>query len=241
MLQTLNGIVLNIIKYNDRHNIVHIYTDQHGLMGFLVARGNTAAARARNALFMPLSLLQFEAHTRPGRDLATLHDTRRTYQLAQLYADPVKTAIAMFMSELLTHTIQERERNQALYQYIDTAVRLLNDMQRGVANFHICFLFHLGTFLGIEPDLQTYREGYWFNMLGGTFTPGPVRGGQCLPPEQARVIALLGRMTFSNLHRFTFNRTQRNQVLDTIITYYRLHNSTVGTLRSPQVLKQLFV
>ena len=114
-------------------------------------------------------------------------------------------------------------------------------MSEGVANFHICFLFHLGAFLGIEPDVESYLEGYWFDMAGGTFVPWPVAGHPCLKPQEARVIVLLSRMTFGNLHLFRFNREQRGALLDTIISYYRLHNSTVGTLKSPEILKQLFV
>ena len=61
-----------------------------------------------------------------------------------------------------------------------------------------------------------------------------------LAPAEARVIHLLSRMTFANMHLFRFNRHERNAMLDTIIAYYRLHNSALGTLRSPQVLQQLF-
>ena len=116
MYESLHGIVLNTIKYNDRHNITHIYTDRRGRMSFLVAQGNTAAARMRAAMFMPLGLLQFEARIVPGKDLCTLHDVRRTHALHSLYADPAKNAIAMFISELLSHSIQECEQNDALYQ-----------------------------------------------------------------------------------------------------------------------------
>lgn len=241
MYESLHGIVLNTIKYNDRHNITHIYTDRRGRMSFLVAQGNTAAARMRAAMFMPLGLLQFEARIVPGKDLCTLHDVRRTHALHSLYADPAKNAIAMFISELLSHSIQECEQNDALYQYIATSVQLLDTMTDGVANFHICFLYHLGSFLGIEPDMSDYQEGYWFNMMDGTFHSRPSASGHNLRPEQAKVIYLLSRMTFSNLHIFRFNREERNQMLDTILTYYRLHNSTLGALRSPEILKQLFI
>lgn len=241
MYESLNGIVLNTIKYNDRHNITHIYTDRHGLMSFLVAQGKTAAARMRAAMFMPLGLLQFEARIMPGKDLCTLHDVRRVHALHSLYADPVKNAVAMFMSELLTHSIQEREQNEPLFRYIATSVRLLDTITDGVANFHICFLYHLGSFLGIEPDISSYQEGYWFDMAEGTFHSRPSGGSHNLRPEQAKVLYLLSRMSFSNLHIFRFNREERNQMLDTILTYYRLHNSTLGSLRSPDILKQLFV
>ena len=241
MYESLNGIVLNTIKYNDRHNIAHIYTDRHGLMSFLVAQGKTAAARMRAAMFMPLSLVQFEARHFSGSELCNLHDTRRRFPLSDIYADPVKNAVAMFVSELLTHSIQEHEQNEGLFRYIDTSVQLLETMTDGVANFHICFLYHLGAFLGIEPNIESYREGYWFNMAGGNFSPGPSGSGHDLKPEDARVIVLLARMSFSNLHLFRFNRNERNQMLDTILAYYRLHNSTLGALRSPEILKQLFV
>jgi len=43
------------------------------------------------------------------------------------------------------------------------------------------------------------------------------------------------------MHHFKFTREQRNEMLEIILSYYRLHHSTLGTLRSPDVLKQLFI
>ncbi|MBR5101503.1 MAG: DNA repair protein RecO [Muribaculaceae bacterium] len=237
----LRGVVLNVLKYNDKHNISHIYTREMGMMPFVVRQGTTAAAAVRRALMMPLSVIEFEASVVPSRELSTLHDVRRAVPLASIYADPVKNAVAMFISELLSHTIQEREPNEGLYRYIESAVQLLEASTRGTANFHICFLYHLGSFIGIQPDVGSYREGYWFNMNDGVFMPYSAVGARFLPPEQAQVIKLLSRMTFENMHLFRFNREQRNIMLDTIIAYYRIHNSTIGTLRSPEILKQLFV
>lgn len=241
MYESIRGVVLNSIKYNERHNITHIYTDRHGMMAFLVPQGKTAAARMRAALLMPLGLVRFEAHLKPGRDLHTLRDVQRTHALQQLYADPVKNAVGMFVCELLSHTIQECEQNEPLFRFIDTSVRILDKLPHGVANFHICFLYHLGAFLGIEPDVSTYREGDWFDMQAGTFGRFPDGGCHHLEPEQARVIHLLSRMTYANLHLFRFNREERNRMLDVMLSYYRLHQSTLGTLRSPEILKQLFV
>lgn len=241
MYEKIQGVVLNTIKYSDKHNIVHIYTRQRGLMGFAVAQGKTAAARQRNAMLMPLSLIDAEARIMPGRELCTLRDTRRNAALSAIYADPIKSAIAMYVSELLTHAIQEQEQNQLLYDYIEQCVMILESATQGVANFHICFTYHLGILLGIQPDTGTWNEGWWFDMQEGVFRPTPSGGSHWLRPDEARVIWLLSRMTFANMHRFRFDRDQRNQVLDVMLTYYRLHHSTLGTLRSPEVLKQLFV
>ncbi len=241
MYEKLRGIVLNTIRYSDKHNIVHIYTDGRGLMSFAVPLGKTQAARMRNALLMPLSLVDLEAGIRSGRDLAIMREVRRNYPLATLYSDPVKNAIALFISELLAHVIQEPEGNDPLFRYIEQSVRLLEQLPDHIANFHICFLFHLGAHLGIQPNLESYRKGCWFDMTDGVFVPAAVRGHAMLRPDEAQVIHLLSRMTFSNMGIFRFNRDERNSVLDVIISYYRLHNAAIGTLRSPDILKQLFV
>ena len=241
MYEKLRGIVLNTVRYSDKHNIVHIYTDGHGLMSFAVPQGKTSASRMRNAQLMPLSLVDLEAAVRHGRELATMRELRRNYPLATLYSDPLKNAIALFISELLAHVIQEPEGNDPLFRYIEQAVQLLEQMPGQVANFHICFLYHLGAHLGIQPNLESYRKGHWFDMSEGVFVPAAVRGHAMLPPQEAQVIHLLSRMTFSNMGVFRFNREERNRMLDVIISYYRLHNAAIGTLRSPDILNQLFV
>lgn len=241
MYEKLKGIVLNTIRYSDKHNIVHIYTDGRGLMSFAVPQGKTHAARMRNAMLMPLSLIDLEATMRNGHELSILREVRRNYPLATLYSDPIKNAIALFISELLAHVIQEPEGNSYLFRYIEQSVQLLEQMPDQIANFHICFLFHLGAHLGIQPNLESYRKGYWFDMTEGVFVPTAVRGHDLLQPQEAQVIHLLSRMTFSNMTVFRFNREERNRMLDVIIGYYRLHNAAIGTLRSPDILKQLFV
>ena len=241
MYEKLRGVVLNTIRYSDKHNIVHIYTDGRGLMSFAVPLGKTQAARMRNALLMPLSLVDLEAGVRPGRDLAVLREIHRNFPLATIYSDPVKNAISLFISELLAHVIQEPEGNDPLFRYIEQAVQLLEQLPGHVANFHICFLYHLGAHLGIQPNVESHHDGYWFDMTDGVFVPAAVSGHMNLQPSEAQVIHLLSRMTFSNMAVFRFNREERNRVLDVIISYYRLHNAAIGTLRSPDILKQLFV
>ena len=45
MLQRLEGVVLHVVKYSDKSNIVHIYTRENGSMSFLIP-----AARSRKSL-----------------------------------------------------------------------------------------------------------------------------------------------------------------------------------------------
>jgi len=237
---SLEGVVLDTVRVNDRTSIAHVYTDHCGLISVAVSQGRSAGARQQRSMFLPLSLIAMEARQQSGRDVCIVRDVQRTHDLTALYADPARNAIAMFITELLTRTIIEREANAALYNYLTTAVRLLATIDRGVANFHICFLYHLGRFIGIEPAIDTYHEGWWFDMQGGVFIAQGEGRPHVLPPPQAAALQLISRMTFANLAHFRLTREQRNEILDTVLTYYRLHHSTLGTLRSPAILKQLF-
>ncbi len=240
MYEKTRGVVLHVIRYNDKHSIAQVYTDMRGRMALLLPQGATRAARMRNAMFMPLSVLEFEACVVPGREIVSFKDCRYVMSPSGIYASPEKSAVAMFMCELLGRSIQESERNEPLFNFITASVQLLDSIERGVANFHICFLYHLGAFIGIQPDTATYHEGYWFDMINGVFSSSHPMHTNVLAPRAAAVIMLLSRMTFANLHHFRFNREQRNEILDIAISYYKLHNSTIGAMKSPDILRQLF-
>jgi len=240
MYEKLKGIVLNTVHYSDHTNIVRIFTSQRGLMAFAVAQGKTKATRLRNALLMPLSLIDIEARISAHRELATLRELRRNYVLSSIYSDPIKNAIALFMSELLACVIQEPEANTPLFNYVEQSVKRLDATVGHIGNFHICFLYHLGAHLGIQPFIESYHEGYWFDMQDGIFTSTVITAHPHLSPQEAQVIMLLSRMTFDNMGHFKFNHQQRNQMLDVMLNYYRLHNAALGKLRSPDILKQLF-
>lgn len=240
MRETTEVIVLNVIRHNDSHNIAHVYSERFGLLSVLVRQGRTASARARNAMFMPLSLLEMVVTTSHGQDLARIADVRRTSVLLSLHTDPLKMSEAMFVAEVLGRVIVEHERNDALYSFLRQSVTRLDACERGAANFHIAFLYQLGRYVGIQPDVATYNEGSWFDMDDGVFQRGAVLGHRCLPPAEGRVIHLLSRMSYDNMHLFRFTRQQRVVMLETILAYYRLHHSALGSLRSLDVLKQLF-
>ena len=240
MYEKLQCIVLNVMKYSDKNSIAHVYSDRRGRLAFLLPQGSTRGARLRNAAFMPLSVVELEARIVPGKDIYSFRDARVLHPLTHIYGDPVRSAVAMFISEFLSHVIQESERNESLFRYISRSVMLLNSISQGVANFHICFVYNLGPFIGIQPDAESYTDGAWFDMQEGVFTPYAPPTSHRLAPMQARALYLLSRMSFANMHLFRYSREQRSEILDIMLTSFRIHNNTMGTLRTPDILHQLF-
>jgi len=241
MYQLLHCVALRTIKYNDKHSILSAYSLETGRVSFLVPAGAGREAARRRALFMPLSIFDCVADLRPGREILTMREPKMTVPVGRLHSHPVKSAVSLFIADLLTAVLRENQGDKSTFAYIVDAIMRFDEMESGVSNFHICFLYRLGRYIGIEPDISTYRDGSLFDLLDGRFRVSAPLHNQFLGTEESKAVVMLSRMTFDNLCRFKFNRNQRNELLDQILRYYTIHYSSLGNLRSIDVLRCLFI
>ena len=186
------------------------------------------------SLFMPFSILELDIDYRNSRELQKIIEARTVLPLQNIYSDPVKNAEALFLSEVLCQTIKEPEPNLPLFAFIARSIQVLNIMEEGKANFHLCFLLQLCSFLGFSHNMETYRTGYSFDMLNGIFSPSRPIHTYTLDAREAEVFARLTRMDFNNLRHFKFNRGERNAILDRILTYYGYTNPTFRSSGLPK-------
>lgn len=240
MLTPIDCIALRTVKYNDRHNILTVYARRRGRMSLLIGAGSSREANRRRAITMPLSLINCIVDLRNDRDIPSIREIRVTRQLAGLHADPAKMAMGMFLAEILGIVLAEGEDDENLFAFLTESIGRLSDIDHGAANFHLAFLYRLGYFLGIQPDMSSFKEGRVFDLVDAVFRDAPPIHGRYLEASDARSVAILSRMTMRNLHLFRFNRDQRRQALNTILEYYSLHYASLSTLRSLDVVRRLF-
>lgn len=240
MLQTLNCIALRTVKYNDRHSILTAYSREIGRVSFLVPAGAGREAVRRRAFLMPMGLFSCIGDLRPLRDIATMRDPRPTVPLQGLLSDPVKGMIAMFVAEVLHDLLREQQSDPLLFDFASDAIMRLDGMDSShAANFHICFLYRLTRFVGIEPDTATWEEGRVFDMVEAVYRDTPPLHSHYLTPEQGDALHRLSRISWDNMHLFRFNRDQRNAITDLLLQYYSMHYATLPQLRSLDILRQL--
>ncbi len=109
-----------------------------------------------------------------------------------------------------------------------------------VANFHICFLLHLGRLLGIEPDVSTYAPGMVIDLRDGIWRGSMPLHGEWLSPEESAAAVGMLRMTYSNMASFRLTREQRSRALDLVLRYYSLHVAPLSHIRSLEILRSMF-
>jgi DNA repair protein RecO (recombination protein O) len=169
-----------------------------------------------------------------------IRETKPEAPLPNISANPLKTTIALFLSEIILRTIREGEPDPRLFHFLRHTVYALESASTGVANFHLAFLIRFLDHLGLSPRLSSYTEGSRFDMLLGLFTGGPITHSYELTPAHSRILRDLLRIHYRNLSRFTFSRHDRILILNKTIEYYRLHLPHISDIKSLAVLQEIF-
>ena len=222
--------------------LVHVLTEEFGRVTYGIAPGSSRKGSRKSAFFQPFSILEMEVEHKPGRDIHRIKECKPRYPLTNIRFDPVKISVSLFLADFLSGTLRDLYPNKPVFEFVSDSVRILDLSEKGIANFHLVFLFKLTKFLGFYPNIDNASSEIYFDMMNGVFvSERPVHTHYLLPAD-TRVFHLLTRMNYENMHLFSFSRKERVTVIERIIEYYRLHLtefSAVG-IGSLEVLKELF-
>ena len=240
MLHKTRGIVLHSLPYNDKYVIINMHTEDFGRVAYLVLNTHGRKSKVSRALLQPLSILDLEVDHLNNRDLQRIKEAKRGFASTQIHCHPVKNAIALFLSEVLYRIIQEKEPNKPLFDYLCRSIKWLDIADEGIANFHLAFLLQLSAYIGIHPNGDTFKAGYFFDLINGVFTGSVPEHNNYLSKDDAVVFERLLRINYENMALYTFKRQERITILRYIIKYYRLHTSDFPEIKSLVVMQSLF-
>lgn len=239
-LEKIQGIVVDIVKHNDRHNVVTLFTRSRGRMAFLSAAGSGKSGRQRNARLLPLSVVEADVNIRSSRELQILGAVAPLEVWRNIYFNPVKTSLTLFLSEFLNRYLRDASPDATAWDFIVSSMKALDLIDRGLANFHIWFLIRFMDIAGISPDMEGYEKGDCFDMRAGIPVADQWLHRDILNPEQTSVMSLLLRISLANMHRYRFSGEDRRRLLDLILRYYAIHFPGLSSLKSPDILSEVF-
>ena len=240
MLHKTRGIVLHSIPYNDKYAITLIYTEEFGRVPYLTSQSKSRKTRVPRSLFHPLAILDLEVEHQNLRDVQRIKEIKIHIPLIALLTDPVKSAMGIFIAELISKVIREEQTNQLLFDFLLQSVKVLELTDTSFANFHLVFMIRLSLFLGFYPDASTYQKGMIFDMRNGIFAGNKPAHIDFLPPEESAVFHNLLRMSYENMSAFRFSGRERRTIIHRVLEYYRLHLSDFPEIKSLEVLHDVF-
>ncbi len=239
-IERIEGIVIDTVKHNDRHNVVTLFTRTRGRMAFLSPVGTSKQGRMRNARLLPLSVIETQVNIRQNRELHNLGAITPVEIWREIYFNPVKSSLTIFLSEFLNRYFRDASPEPTAWDFIIASIRALDNLTEGVANFHIWFLIRFLDIAGITPDLSDYEVGDRFDMRNGNLIAGMAMHRDVLTSAETAVLMKLSRITLANLRAYRFRGPERRLLLDRILRYYAIHFPGLSSLKSPDILSELF-
>lgn len=233
------GIVLATSRYNDVYSITHVFTRDFGRVSYLLAKSGKKS-NVKTSLFFPLSTLNLEVEHLPLREIQRIKDAERQTPLHEICTDMTKVSVAFFLSEFLMRVLRETHDHEILFHYLKNSVETLEQTHRGIANFHLAFMLGLTRYMGIYPNVESHKTGSYFDLMQGEFVPVQPLHPHYLTKYESVVLLKLQRMNYGNMRVFKLSRSDRNEMIERLLTYYRLHVYDFPPLKSLDVLRELF-
>lgn len=254
MVETHQIIVVSTLKYSEDKLIVNALSRSAARVTLLVRIAHSQRAAVRHTLFQPLAMLEVQWESNPRVTMLKPKSARPDVPLLSVQTDPVKSTVAMFLAEFLSHVTRNEFEGGLLYDYIAYALQWYDAAEKDYANFHLVFLLRLTRFLGIEPNLDLDNEeqdtpmsyaahqtrGLYFDLQEGAYTKVRPAHAYYIEGADAAALPTLWRMNFGTMQVFRLSGTARSRILQAIITYYRLHLPGIPELKSLDVLREVF-
>ncbi len=212
------------------------FTLSDGLKSYFVRDAfSSRKSNQKIAYFQPLTILEIEAIHKNKGTLESFKEIKVATPFHSIHSDVVKSTIVMFVSEILNTSIQEEEKNEPLFSFLETALHWL-DNHNEISNFHLILLLEITKYLGFYPDVANI-ENKFFEMTEGIFSP--FHAISSLTEHESNLFKRLIDLKFDTNQK-SFHVIERQILLKILIDYYSFHLDGFRKPKSLDVLKEVF-
>ena len=230
------AIVISSLKYQEKSLIVKCLTHSDGLKSYFVPNAfSTKKGNQKIAYFQPLSILEIEASHKNKGSLEHFKEIKLAHAYKNIPNDIIKSTIVLFLSEILHYSIHEEEKNESLFDFLESALLWL-DAHDETTNFHLILMLEMTKFFGFYPD-NSESVFNFFDCKEGNFTA--FQGTNCLSEHETFLFKKLIDLKFDSDQK-VFAGIERQVLLKILLDYYLMHNDGFKKPKSLDVLKEVF-
>lgn len=167
MTEKITAIVIDITRHNDKLNIVTLFTRSRGRISFLSPAGSGKMGRLRHSRLQPLAAIEADINFRQTAELQRLGTFALYTVWNNLYFDPVKRLVALFISEFLNKLLRATMPDEALWDFILNSISLLDNLP------------------GVSPISISHSSHRYSHLPGYSLTTRNIERATCLTCNQA--------------------------------------------------------
>lgn len=239
MVIHLKGIVLKCIKYGETSLICTLYTDKHGIQQYIINGVRRAKAKTKINLFRPMSILELVVIHKPNKAINRIKEAKFSVIYGSIPFHLVKGSIGLFMIEVAQKSIKEEEENPDLFHFLLQSFQLLDQTSAPLKNFPIYFLIHLSSYLGFLPDFRNTVPPFFFDLKEGQFATNRPSHNYFLASDLSEHLLFFLDQQINEALNLSIPKKDRQQLLNRLIDYYRLHVEGFLSLNSPGILNEV--
>ncbi len=235
------GIVIRRMNYRESSMIVDIFTESHGLSGFIVSGVRKSKPVISPVLFTPgyhLSLVYYE---REPHQLWRIREASIARPLFRTPFDIIRGNTALCMCEVIRKTVLPYDVNPALFQFMSSYFQTLDSTEKS-GNILLHFLVHLSVELGFGPrgESDSMSDALFFDIKSGEFQKEEPLHNLILTPEISSFLRKTLHVTLEESASIQMSRRCRQELTDGLIDYIRYHSHAAPEIKSYELLKKIW-
>lgn len=209
------------------------------MRSFIVSGVRSSKSKNRASLYQHLNILDLVAYDKDNK-LARIKECKIDHYYQKLTFDVVRSSIGLFLLEVCKNSIKEKEENFELFDFIYQRLTLLDsNTPLNFGLFPIKFLLELSQYIGFLPYNNYKPDKPYFDLYNGRFIP-EMTEKYVSTQEVSYSIAMITKTEITDLHSLSVPKELRNQIMDDLIIYYRLHIEQFKDLKTLEVLRTIF-
>lgn len=241
MLHKTLGIVLHTIKYSESSLITKIFTRDFGLQSYIISGVRNKKSKNKASLFQPLAIVELVVSNSEKGNLQRISEINMHYPYVDIPYNISKSSIALFINEVLFKAINVEHPDENMFDFIQSSLQILDLDHKNCSNFHICFMIQMSRFLGFYPQGKYSSENSLFDMQEGRYVNHLPNHSYYMNSQQSSLLSDLINTGYESIHLIKMDKNQRKDLLTNLITYYRLHITFFGEIKSIQILEEVII
>jgi DNA repair protein RecO (recombination protein O) len=243
MTHKTKGIVLRTVKYGETSVVTTIYTELFGVQTYIVkgVRQTSKKNGGKSTYFQPAAMLDMVVYHNELKNLQFIRDYNWSFLYQNILFDVIKNSVAMYIAELLLHSLKQPEANPELFYLIeDTLKQLDKGTDTFTANLPLYFMLQLSNELGFQIQGSYSTAMPVLDLQEGMFVSEIPLHPYYINNDLAKTTSdILNIMFYNDLEAIQLNRTLRRQVTQTFQQFMALHIQDFGEMRSLPILQEI--
>ncbi len=239
-MEKTEAIILHCSKYGDNKLIVNTFTRNNGRMSFSVVIPSQRNKASALPYCQPLFLNEIEYTGANGAGIRKASKITPSVTYATIPFSMSKTAIAMFLAEMLSRVLSYSEENEAVFDFIATSLRILDQPEYKGLNFHLKFLIQLAKYLGFYPGNRYSETKPSFDLSKSMFIEDSAAILHQIRPPYGKIFSNITDTDIVNCENIELNGNERSYLLEKLVEYYAYRFDNLSNIRSLEVLKTVF-